>query len=198
MKRMRSMLVAAALFAASTLAVAQSPGPPAGKAPAAPTVGFRADFLGQLDDVGKKILDLADAVPADKYSWRPEKGVRSVSEVYMHIVVANYFLPSFMGVPPPAGIDRGTETGVTDKARVVAMLRQSFDHVRSVVLKTPDADLDKKVKVFGGREMSERALIMTMGNHMHEHLGQSIAYARSNGVTPPWSEAAQPPTPPKQ
>jgi uncharacterized damage-inducible protein DinB len=188
------VLAPAILFAVSVLATAQAPA--AAPAPAAPSSGFRADFLGQLDDVSKKILDLAEAVPADKYSWRPGKGVRSVSEVYMHVVVANYFLPSFMGVQPPAGIDRSTETGVTDKAKVVAMLRQSFDNVRSVVLKTPDADLDKKVKVFGGREMSERALIMTMGNHMHEHLGQSIAYARSNGVTPPWSEAAQPPAPP--
>ena len=189
-------LAPAILFAASALATAQAPA--AAPAPAAPSSGFRADFLAQLDDVSKKILDLAEAVPADKYSWRPGKGVRSVSEVYMHVVVANYFLPSFMGVQPPAGIDRSTETGVTDKAKVVAMLRQSFDNVRSVVLKTPDADLDKKVKVFGGGEMSERALIMTMGNHMHEHLGQSIAYARSNGVTPPWSEAAQPPAPPRQ
>jgi uncharacterized damage-inducible protein DinB len=191
-----SLLGPAILFTASALATAQAPA--AAPVPAAPLTGFRADFLGQLDDVSKKILDLAEAVPGDKYSWRPEKGVRSVSEIYMHIVVANSFLPSFMGVPPLTGIDRSTETGVTDKAKVVAMLRQSFDHVRSVVLKTPDADLDKKVKVFGGREMSERALIMTMGNHMHEHLGQSIAYARMNGVAPPWSEAAQPPAPPRK
>jgi uncharacterized damage-inducible protein DinB len=194
MKRL-SLIACAVLLGAAAVVSAQAPG--SAPAPAAPTSGFRADFLAQLDDVSKKILDLAGAVPADKYSWRPEKGVRSISEVYMHIVVANYFLPSFMGVQPPAGIDRNTETSVTDKAKVLAMLRQSFDHVRTVVLKTADADLDKKVKVFGGSEMSERALIMVMGNHMHEHLGQSIAYARSNGVTPPWSEAAQPPAPPK-
>ena len=194
MKRLL-LFACAMLVGASSVVSAQAP---AGAAPpAAPTSGFRADFLAQLDDVSKKILDLAGAVPADKYSWRPEKGVRSISEVYMHIVVANYFLPSFMGVQPPAGIDRNTETSVTDKTKVLAMLHQSFDHVRMVVLKTADADLDKKVKVFGGSEMSERALIMVMGNHMHEHLGQSIAYARSNGVTPPWSEAAQPPAPPK-
>ena len=193
--RKLSLLVIASLLVAAAL-LAQAPG---GAAPAAaPSSGFRADFLGQLDDVSKKSLDLAEAVPADKYSWRPEKGVRSVSEVYMHIVVANSLLPSFMGVQPLTGIDRSTETGITDKAKVVLMLRQSFDHVRSVVLKTPDADLDRKVKVFGGREMSERALIMTMGNHMHEHLGQSIAYARMNGVAPPWSEAAQPPAPLKR
>jgi uncharacterized damage-inducible protein DinB len=195
---MKKALVSAILFAASSLARAQAPAAAPVPVPAAPTSGFRADFLAQLDDVSQKIADLAGAVPADKFSWRPEKGVRSVSEIYMHVVVANYFLPSFMGVQPPAGIDRSTETGVADKAKVVAMLRQSFDHVRAVVLKTPDADLDKKVRVFGGREMSERALIMTMGNHMHEHLGQSIAYARMNGVAPPWSEAAQPPAPPKQ
>lgn len=193
--RKPSLLAAALLCAASALAMAQSPAAPV---PAAPSTGFRADFLAQLDDVSKKIVDLAEAVPADKFSWRPEKGVRSVSEIYMHIVVADYFLPSFMGVQPPPGIDRSTETGVTDKAKVVVMLRQSFDHLRSVVLATPDADLDKKVKVFGGREMSERALIMTMGNHLHEHLGQSIAYARMNGVAPPWSEAAQPPAPLKR
>jgi uncharacterized damage-inducible protein DinB len=195
MKRL-FLLACALLLGVCAVASAQAPG--AAPAPTAPASGFRADFLAQLDDVSKKILDLAGAVPADKYSWRPEKGVRSISEVYMHIVVANYFLPSFMGVQPPAGIDRSTETGVTDKAKVLAMLHQSFDHVRTVVLKTPDADLDKKVKVFGGSEMSERALIMVMGNHMHEHLGQSIAYARSNGGTPPWSEAAQPPAPPKK
>lgn len=196
--RKLSVLASVILFAGSAVVSAQAPGGAAIPAPAAPTSGFRADFLTQLDDVSKKILDLAGAVPGDKYSWRPEKGVRSVSEVYMHIVVANYFLPSFMGVQPSAGIDRNTETSVTDKTKVLAMLRQSFDHVRMVVLKMPDADLDKKVKVFGGSEMSERALVMVMGNHMHEHLGQSIAYARSNGVTPPWSEAAQPPARPKQ
>jgi uncharacterized damage-inducible protein DinB len=190
------LFVTAILLAVSAFSTAQAPA--AAPTPAAPSTGFRADFIGQLDDVSKKILDLAEVVPGDKYSWRPEKGVRSVSEIYMHIVVANSFLPSFMGVQPLAGIDRSTETGVTDKAKVLAMLRQSFDHVRSVVLKTPDADLDRKIKVFGGREMSERALIMTMGNHMHEHLGQSIAYARMNGVAPPWSEAAQPPAPPRK
>jgi len=194
MKRL-FLIAGAVLLGASAVVSAQAPA--SATVPVAPTSGFRADFLAQLDDVSKKILDLAGAVPADKYSWRPEKGVRSISEVYMHIVVANYFLPSFMGVHPPAGIDRNTETGVTDKTKVLAMLHQSFDHVRAVVLKTSDGDLDKKVKVFGGSEMSERALIMVIGNHMHEHLGQSIAYARSNGVTPPWSEAAQPPAPPK-
>ncbi len=179
-----------ALAQAPTTTSTQMPARPAtgSVAPAAPVSGFRADFLVQLDDVSKKILDLAEAVPADKYGWRPAPGVRSVSEVYMHVVGGNSYIPSFMGVKPMAGIERGMEKTVTDKAKVVDMLKQSFAHVRSAVLATPDADLDKKVKIFGGAEASERAVIMIIGNHLHEHLGQSIAYARTNGVAPPWSK----------
>jgi len=81
------------------------------------------------------------------------------------------------------------EKTVTDKAKVVELLKQSMAHARSAVGATPDADLDKKVKFFGGADATERAVIMVIGNHLHEHLGQSIAYARANGVTPPWSKS---------
>ena len=196
---MRKSLALASLLLGSSLAYAQAPTttstqvsarPPAtGQvAPAAPSSGFRADFLVQLDDASKKIVDLAQAVPADKYSWRPAPGVRSISEVYMHIVGGNSYIPSFMGVKPMAGIERGMEKTVTDKARVVELLKQSLAHARSAVLSIPDADLDKKVKIFGGQEVTERATIMIIGNHLHEHLGQSIAYARANGIAPPWSK----------
>jgi uncharacterized damage-inducible protein DinB len=191
---MRKSLALASLLLGSSLVYAQAPTttstqvsarPPA--AAAAPASGFRADFLVQLDMVSKQIVDLAEAVPADKYSWRPAPGVRSISEVYMHIVGGNSYIPSFMGVKPMAGIERGMEKSVTDKAKVVELLKQSMAHARSAVLSIPDADLDKKVKIFGGQEASERAVIMIIGNHLHEHLGQSIAYARANDVTPPWS-----------
>src|SRR5216684_4254412 len=70
--------------------------------PPAPRMGYRAEYLADLDDVQKKFMDLAETIPAEKYSWRPAKGVRSISEVYMHIAGANYFLTSFLGVKPPA------------------------------------------------------------------------------------------------
>jgi uncharacterized damage-inducible protein DinB len=189
----KSLVPLASLLLGSSVALAQAPTTTstqmvARPASAAPASGFRADFLTQLDEVGKQIVDLAEAVPADKYTWRPAPGVRSVSEVYMHIVGGNSFLPSFLGVKPMAGIERGMEKTVTDKAKVVDLLRKSMAHARSAVLSIPDADLDKKVKIFGGQEASERAVIMIIGNHLHEHLGQSIAYARANGVTPPWSQ----------
>ena len=190
----KSLLPVASVLLGSSLAFAQAPTTTSTQistrpaaAPAAPTSGFRADFLTQFDDVSKKIVDLAEAVPADKYGWRPAPGVRSISEVYMHIVGGNSYIPSFIGVKPMEGIERGMEKSVTEKARVVDLLKKSMAHARAAVLATPDADLDKKVKIFGG-ESSERGVIMIIGNHLHEHLGQSIAYARANGIAPPWSK----------
>jgi uncharacterized damage-inducible protein DinB len=159
----------------------------AAPAPAA-SGGFRAEYVAEIDDVGKKLVDLAQAMPADKYSWRPAPGVRSVGEVYVHIVAGNSTLPSFLGAPRMEGVSRDSEKTVTDKAKIVELLKKSIDHARAAAAGVTDADLDKKVKTFGDREMTERQVLFRILNHMHEHLGQSIAYARSNGVTPPWSE----------
>jgi len=172
--------VAVAAFAAA--AVAQAP-------PPAPT-GWRADCISDIDFVGKRIVDLAEKMPADKYGWRPAPGVRSVSEVYMHIVNANYGLPSLVGAKMPDGFDRGMEKSLTDKAKVVEWLKKSIENAKAAVANMPDSDLDKMVKVpfLGNRELSQRRILMIVETHLHEHLGQSIAYARMNCVTPPWSE----------
>ena len=164
-----------------------------GAEPATPPAGFRAEFIAEVDSVGKKLADLAAAEPQEKFAWRPAPGIRSVSEVYMHVVGGNYFLPSFAGAKIPEGIDRGMEKSVTDKTKVIDMLKKSCESVKTFAAGMSDADLDKKVKVFGGREMTQRALLVLMLNHLHEHLGQSIAYARMNGIAPPWSETGEPP-----
>jgi uncharacterized damage-inducible protein DinB len=164
-----------------------------GAEPAAAPSGFRAEVIAEVDSVGKKLTDLANAVPEAKYSWRPSPGIRSVGEVYVHVAGGNFFLPSFMGVKTPEGVTRDMEKTITEKAKIIDTLKKSLDHIKSAAANMTDADLDKKVKVFGGREMTERALLVVILNHMHEHLGQSIAYARINGVAPPWSEAAEPP-----
>jgi uncharacterized damage-inducible protein DinB len=196
MMRTKSLTAAAltlagiATLVSAGLATAQ-PAPAKSATPVAKaqaTSGYRAEFLGLLDDVQKKILTLADAVPADKYSWRPAPGVRSVGEVYMHLASANFFFPTLWGVKPPADIDvPNLEKQGGDKAKVAAALQASFAHVRQVVSSTSDADLDKPVSLFG-HPGTVRMAMSIMGNHMHEHLGQSIAYARSNGVVPPWSQ----------
>jgi uncharacterized damage-inducible protein DinB len=172
---------------ASTAVFAQTLSPAA----AAPT-GYRAEVISDIEGIGKKLVDLATAMPAEKYAWRPAPGVRSVSEVYMHVVGANYLLPSFLGAKLPEGFDREMEKSVTDKAKVIEWLKKSIDNAKAAVSSASDADLDKKVKAFG-REMTERRVLMIVQTHMHEHLGQSIAYARSNGIAPPWSEAGEQP-----
>jgi len=153
--------------------------------PPAPRVGYRAEFLADLDDLQRKYLDLAAAVPAERYSWRPGAGVRSISEVYMHVAGSSYYLATFTGAKPPADIPKDFEK-ITEKTRVLAELQRSFDQLRTVALNTSDADLEKSVMLFSS-PATQRRVFTTILNHLHEHLGQSIAYARMNGVVPPWS-----------
>ena len=172
----RSLLVLLLLL--PTAAFAQN-----ASARAAKPHGFRTEFTANLDDVQNKILGLANETPADKFSWRPAKGVRSISEVYMHIAGANYLLSTFLGKEAPKQ-NGDMEKKVTKKAEVIAELRRSFDHLRTAA--NAASDLDTPVKMFG-RPTTHEGVLLTMLNHLHEHLGQSIAYARMNGVVPPWS-----------
>ena len=156
----------------------------------APAKGFRAEFLGQQEHIEKQLLGLAEATPADKYGWRPAPGVRSISEVYAHIALSNYFLLGLAGIKAPAGLDKGMEKNVTEKSKVIDELKKSFAHLRAGVTSLSDADLDKPVKFFG-TDSTVRGVLLTTANHEHEHLGQSIAYARMNGIVPPWTAEQQ-------
>jgi uncharacterized damage-inducible protein DinB len=111
-----------------------------------------------------------------------------VSEVFDHIAGANYMFPSMMGFKQPEGVSSDEGKKLTDKAKVVAYLKESFQYVKDVAMKTADADLDKPAKFFG-EETSYRGILFHLATHLHEHLGQSIAYARMNGVVPPWTAA---------
>jgi uncharacterized damage-inducible protein DinB len=192
---MRRILAFLALSGAAAFAAAQAPTTtstqmpqrPAGPA-ASPAAGFLADYAAEVDAVGKKLVDLAQAEPAEKYGWRPAPGVRSIGEVYMHVVGGNSTIPSFLGAKRMDGITRDSEKQVTDKAKIVDLLQKSIANAKAAGAMITEADLDKKVKTFGGREMTQRQVLMLIVTHMHEHLGQSIAYARMNGITPPWSE----------
>ena len=183
-------LLLVTLAASQTItALAQSTRPAASTPTAASTqassqTGFKSEFLRQFEDAEKKVLALAEAVPQEKYSWRPSEGVRSMSEVFMHIAGGNYFLASFAGAKRPDGLQNLEK--IADKAKVIEALKQSFDHVRQALQNTSDADLTKSVKMFG-RDTTIRDVFFTIATHAHEHLGQSIAYVRMNNITPPWS-----------
>jgi uncharacterized damage-inducible protein DinB len=128
-------------------------------------------------------------MPADKYAWRPAPGVRSVGEVYVHLAVSASTLPSFLGMKRLEGVSRDSEKTITDKAQVVALLKKAIANAAAAGSAVSDADLDRQVKTYGDQELTERQVLLRILMHMHEHLGQSIAYARMNGVTPPWSKA---------
>jgi uncharacterized damage-inducible protein DinB len=151
---------------------------------------LQSEMATDVRGVGEKFVSLAEAMPESAYGWRPADGVRSVSEVYMHIASANMGLPAnFMGVTPPAGYTQdwfGGAEQITDKAEVVRHLRTSFDHLASTLEGLTDDQLEQAVNVFG-RQTNWLGAAMLIQTHTHEHLGQSIAYARMNGVTPPWS-----------
>jgi len=168
-------------------------GKPAAKAAIAdaPTSGYRAEFLEDVAYYEQRYTKLAEAMPADKYSWRPAEGVRSVGEVYTHIIMANYGVARALGTAFPAGFDPQAVPAMSgDKAKVQQALKESFAHFRSAILALGEADADKPQKMFN-RETTLRGSLMMIDRHWGEHLGQSIAYARINGVVPPWTEESQ-------
>jgi uncharacterized damage-inducible protein DinB len=185
-----TLLLAAAIVAAPAgRASAQQPAPAAG-------AGIGADLLPDLADVERKVLALARAIPADRYAWRPAEGVRSIGEVLMHVAADNYLLPTAVGHAAPAetGI-RGDDyrTALTyeqrklDQAATIAAVEQSFAHLRRALASTPAPRFADSVSLFGRPSTVQRTWIVT-ATHLHEHLGQLIAYARMNGVTPPWGK----------
>jgi len=170
---------------------AQEKPPAAAPTPTAPTAGARLEFLDEVSYYEQRFLRLADAIPPDKYSWRPGEGVRSIGEVYMHVVGANYGFARMLGTPLPSGVDTKAMMAFSgDKAKVIQALKDSFAHLRGAILAIKDSDLDKEIKTPRGQTTIRGSFFLISG-HYGEHLGQSIAYARAIGIVPPWTEERQ-------
>jgi len=160
--------------------------------------GYRSEVMAEVMIQEDKFMRLAKAIPAEKYTWRPAPDVRSFAEVLMHVSAANFNLYKLVGTPPPAGFEvKGFEKSSTDKAKVIATLEESFAHAKKAITAMPDADLEKSFNWFGGKN-TERGILLFIVRHGAEHLGQSIAYARFAGITPPWTEDAQKKQPEKK
>jgi len=197
MKRFVGPAAALTLALASVLAPvarAQAPKETPKEAAAKPayTADVRGSILFQIDQARDKLVALAEAIPAEKYAWRPGEGVRSAGEVFNHVSGSNYFFPTLWGAKVPAGVDPRTfEKQLSgDKAKTVETLKQSFEQARKEIQAVPEADLGRKIKIFGN-DATVRDAMLIIATHAHEHLGQAIAYARSNGVVPPWSAKGQ-------
>lgn len=153
------------------------------------------EFLGQIDFAQSRVDQLLGAMPQSTMEWRPMEGVRSVSEVYLHIAFANYIVVTVTGgtVPEDIGFtmdfskEPEWDAATTDKAEVMEDMDESFDILKKRIAELTEDDLNREVEVFG-MTMTIRNFIVTMIGHAHEHLGQGIAYARMNKIVPPWSQ----------
>ena len=154
----------------------------------AQTEGLWQGYDGEWAHVSRQLIALAEATPAEKFAWRPAPGIRSVSEVYMHIAMANFYLLSVTGPKMPADLKSADlEKTVTAKADVIDWLKRSLDAVKVAHAVVKPDDLQRKVKV-NGVDATVDGMYLRIIVHANEHMGQLIAYARMSGVVPPWSK----------
>jgi uncharacterized damage-inducible protein DinB len=151
------------------------------------TEGLWEGYDGEWGHVSQQLIALAEAIPADKYSWRPAPGVRSTSEVLMHIALANFYLLSVTGTKMPADMKQGLDKTVTKKADVIQWLKRSLDAVKTARAQLKPGDLERKVKI-EGKTVTVDGMYLRIIIHDNEHMGQLVAYARMNGIVPPWSK----------
>jgi uncharacterized damage-inducible protein DinB len=172
----RSWLVGLVAVSVSGAAAAQS-------SPA----DYRDEFLEHFARSSRKVMSLADVVPQELYSWSPGEGVMPIVQVYMHIARYNFmYLEDNLGIPAPHGVDLDSMEDITDRVRVAELLRQSVEHVRTQASHMSDEHLTKMTTLYG-RRVPGWAVLFQLISHMNEHVGQSVSYARMNGIVPPWS-----------
>jgi uncharacterized damage-inducible protein DinB len=150
--------------------------------------GLWEGYDGEWGHVSRQLIALAEATPPDKFSWRPAPGVRSTSEVYMHIALANFYLLSVTGPPMPEDIkSNDMERTVTSKSDVIAFLKRSLEAVQKARAQLKPGDLQRKVKIMN-KDATVDGMYLRIIVHDNEHMGQLIAYARMTGIVPPWSK----------
>lgn len=156
-----------------------------------PSYDMKAQALVDLDQVQKKFVGLANAFPADKFTWRPSADSRSFAEVLLHVAGERYGILGMMGATPPAGITlKGFDKQTTDKDKIIAELNNSWDFAQKAINGMSNADFAKLLPKLGPQANAGDVVYILVAD-AHEHLGQSIAYARMNAVVPPWTADAQ-------
>jgi len=190
----RLLVVCAFLLAAlavSTPARRPSIATPAAEDKTKPSYDLKAQAALDLVDLQKKFTSLAEAIPQEKYTWRPGGGVRSVSELFLHVSAAGFNFPVMKGTPPEPGfVAKGFEKSTTDKAKIIEWLNKSFAYSIASVESMSNAEFANLLPKLGP-EANEGDVVYLMVVHAHEHLGQAISYSRSVGVVPPWTADAQ-------
>jgi uncharacterized damage-inducible protein DinB len=156
-----------------------------------PSYDMKPQSLLDLEAMNKKYIQLAEAIPQDKYTWRPAPDARSVAEVFLHVTGERYFILGLGVATPPAGFNgKDYEKSTTDKAKIIDELNKSWDYTKAQINSMSNADFAKLLPKLGP-EANAGDVIYILVADQHEHLGQVISYARENGITPPWTIEAQ-------
>ncbi len=181
--------LACSLHAGSVAMHAQTPGNSTDST--APSYDMKAQALLDLQAVNKKCVALAEALPGDKLTWRPSPDARSFAEVFLHVAGERYGILGMMGATPPAGFKaKEFEKSTTDKDRIVEELNQSWDFANRTINGMNNADFAKLLPKLGP-QANEGDVVYILVADAHEHLGQLVAYARQNGIVPPWTVEQQ-------
>ena len=179
------------VLSSATCASAQTADMAAATDHTAPSYDMKAQALADLQTVQKKMVDLANAIPADKLTWRPSADSRSFAEVFLHVAGERYQILALGGAVPPAGFDGKTfEKSTTDKAQIVAELDRTWDFAQKTINGMSNANFAKLLPKLGPQANAGDVVYILVAD-AHEHLGQVVAYARENGIVPPWTAEAQ-------
>lgn len=150
-------------------------------------IEFREEFLSHFERSSAKVVQLAEAVPEDLYTWSPGEGVMEIGHVYMHIARYNFmYLEDNLGIPAPDDLDLDTLEEMRGKGDVTAILERSVRHVQQHISALGAEELTAETTLYGRRVAGWSVLFQLLA-HMNEHVGQSVSYARMNGIVPPWS-----------
>ena len=182
---MRAICIAARTFIIFFIAVGLGATPSSAEEEATPR-GLAGLAAFRLDShLGQNSLALAEAIPAESYDWRPAEEVRSVGELFTHVASSYYWFGVQLGADKPSDVPVWKE--IQSKEEILAALASAVDFIQQVLLELTEEDLAQEIEFFG-RQTTRRELVLNVMTHGSEHLGQGIAYARSLGVTPPWSD----------
>jgi len=151
---------------------------------------FQQEAVGYMAFTNHRIVQLAKAMPDDNFDWSPESGVRSFSGILGHVVSGNYFLASKIGGVIPEGVNPMTiEKEITSRADLLKALDESNQFAIAAINALKEEEMGDKVEMPFPGDFTKMGVVNIIMNHGSEHMGQLIAYCRSNGVTPPWSVA---------
>jgi uncharacterized damage-inducible protein DinB len=186
-----SLLILSVMSTASTNALAQNQDAAVSADHTAPSYDMKAQSLVDLERVQKKFVDLLNVVPADKLTWRPSPDSRSFAELFLHVAGERYGILALMGAEKPAGFNGKTfEKSTTDKAQIAAELNRTWEFAQKTINGMSNADFAKLMPKLGPQANAGDVVYILVAD-AHEHLGQAIAYARMNGIVPPWTAEAQ-------